>query len=66
MALSIERQKRLERFEARLVASDERFRQGKELVQRDANGNIIMPPSSPRTLLQAASANVEQTSASDS
>ena len=66
MALSIERQQRLERFEARLAAADARYEEDKRSIKRDKDGKIIMPPSAPRTLLQEASANVEPISASDS
>lgn len=66
MALSVESQKSLEAFRARLAASKERFAQGKELVKRDKDGKIIMPEKNKPNIFQAAFKDVEQTSASDS
>ncbi len=55
------------RFQQIKAASQERFKQGKELVKRDETGKVIVPVQTSRTnIFQAASIGVEQPSASDS
>lgn len=66
MTLSVESQKRLERFEARLAAADARYEQDKLTVKRDKDGKIIMPEQNKLNIFQAANEGVEQIPASDS
>lgn len=58
----------LQRFHKMEAASQERFKQGKELVQRDANGKVIVPSQTDArpNIFQEAFKNVEPISASDS
>ena len=57
----------VQRFQQIKAASQERFKQGKELVKRDETGKVIVLVQPSRTnIFQAASIGVEQAPASDS